>query len=55
MRMAEINSKMEEAIVTVRNNQFEHVKNAATHFKVNYNTLLWRLKGRQSYAQGHKP
>jgi hypothetical protein len=40
IRMARINSRMEEAIVAVHNNQFEHVKDAATYFKVNYNTLL---------------
>ncbi|KAI9763509.1 MAG: hypothetical protein M1840_000462 [Geoglossum simile] len=53
-RMAEMNSRMEEAIVTVRNNQFKHITDAATHFEVNYETLLRRLKGRQTYAQSHE-
>src|SRR5579862_2070605 len=53
-RMAEMNSRMEEAIVAVRNNQFKHITDAATHFEVNYETLLRRLKGRQTYAQSRE-
>ena len=53
-RMAEMNSRMEEAIVAVHDNQFKHITDAATHFEVNYETLLRRLKGRQTYAQSRE-
>ena len=52
--MAKMNPRMEEAIVAMRNNQFEHMTDAAAHFEVNYDTLRRRLKGRQTHTQSRE-
>jgi len=54
-RMAEVNSRIDEAIMALHNKQFEHVNAAARHFKVDRNTLSQRLKGRKTHAQAHEP
>jgi hypothetical protein len=52
--MIEVNSRINEAIVAIREKQFKYVKAAATHFKVDRKTLERRLKGGQNHAQGHE-
>ncbi|KAI9766239.1 MAG: hypothetical protein M1840_006653 [Geoglossum simile] len=53
-RMAEVNSRIDEAILALYNKQFEHISAAAKFFKVQRDTLSERLKGRKIHAQAHK-
>ena len=52
--MAEVNSRIDKAIVAIHNKQFKYVKAAAAHFEVDRKTLERRLKGGQTHAQGHE-
>jgi hypothetical protein len=52
--MAEMNSRMDEAVEAVRGGQFKYLKHAAEYFEVNRDTLSRRLKGCKNHAQGHE-
>jgi hypothetical protein len=40
--------------MALHNKQFEHVKAAAKHFKVDRNTLSEHFKGRKTHTQAHE-
>ncbi|KAI9774518.1 MAG: hypothetical protein M1840_002765 [Geoglossum simile] len=53
-RMAEVNSRIDEAILALHNKQFKHISAAAKFFKVDRSTLSKHLSGRKTHAQAHE-
>jgi hypothetical protein len=55
LKVAERDTKVEQAIATLSRGEFANVNQAAKHFKLHFTTLKRRLDGRKSIAESREP